>query len=270
MRRWIWVDVDGTCENGEPVLAADISANLAEPPVGRAYNYNLPLFAAIHDGAAQDDQVFLFTAYTASTAANTLGVLRCELIDYLGGADDPHRLRVCGCCTLLDPVYGKGPGRYYSDVIAPCERAVLASGKDNFDGSEVVPGAVAVLSSAQHSDPACAASLTFREIIEQEGRLTETYYERFGHPPNKERLARYCLASASASDDEAGVTDVVFFDDMPVYLEQVERACAETGVRVRTVRVMTGMSTGQLRGAAFSQGHGKDREMGGRSSCVVS
>ena len=44
---WVLLDVDGTCETGEPHERARVEANRRLPPLGRSYNYNEPLFRVL-------------------------------------------------------------------------------------------------------------------------------------------------------------------------------------------------------------------------------
>ena len=128
---WLWVDVDGTSETGEATERKRVEANKLVPPIGRPFNWNVPLFDALRrelivGGASGCDQgsVLLFTAYDATHAGNTNHPLRCELREWL---ELSRAIHVSGVATSLDPIYDRGIGGYYRDVIEPVERAALRS-----------------------------------------------------------------------------------------------------------------------------------------------
>lgn len=216
--RRVWLDVDGTCELGCPTDWAALQENREKyPPLGRDYNYNLALFDALEK--EQLRSVLLFTAYRAAAGASTTsGVLRCELIDWL----QQRNVTVLAVATLLDPVYERGVGAYYAEVIGPVERAALACGRPALKPQDEVPlpgGEV----------------LTFGEIVGREERLLLSYYQRFKHTPDKTEMARYVLRS------DPSTRRVLFFDDMPHFLGQVSSACEEAGVDLTPVRVRPDM-----------------------------
>lgn len=222
-RLHVWLDVDGTCEFGEPTEFEERQRVLDKPPVGRPYVYNLALFEALKAAGPHFRSVQLFTAYRAGGGASTqLGVLRCELVDFLRA----NGFEVLGVVTLLDPIYNKGPGMYYEDVICPVERAVLASKKDALARDDLVCiGGV--------GEP---NALSFADIVQREEELMNAYMDRFQHPPDKAEVARYCLAF-----DEGLNTAVTFFDDRPDYLQQVHTACQSLGVACTAVHVTSDM-----------------------------
>lgn len=170
---WVWVDVDGTSETGEPIEAARIKANCTlHAPLGRAFNWNEPLFCALQSNGCRS--VMLFTAYNAKGAGNCWHPLRCELCEWLTA----RGIHVEGVATLLDPVYGGGPGAYFRDVIEPVERT--AQRTCTHEGYSVGRTASVMTSSGEK---------TYEAIVAEEARLYEAFDRRFGQAPDKRELA---------------------------------------------------------------------------------
>ena len=223
---WVWVDVDGTSETGEPTDYASREANKAQAPVGRSFNYNEPLFNVLRQ-RVRCPSLLLFTAYDAQGGASFGHAMRVELCEWL---ETHHGYYVEGVATPLDALYARGIGAYYRDVIEPCERAVLAAeaGSD-VEGGRLDPGAAVVLGTGEET--------TVGEVLRRESSMYERHCRQFNRPPNKATLATYCLRLLLQQPPFDNV--VVFLDDKREYLEQVQCSCTSLGVTCHLVHVVT-------------------------------
>jgi HEAT repeat protein len=98
------------------------------------YRYNEALFEALK--ANNLTEVYLFNTYTLRSIAKSIeeepiaAPSRLKLIKYL----EQQGIKVLGVLTLLDPIFNKGPGAYYEQVIKSFETQVLNGldlGKEN-------------------------------------------------------------------------------------------------------------------------------------------
>ena len=235
---WAWVDVDGTSETGSPFEAWQIEANKADtPPLGEAFNYNASLFdVLVRDVGCES--LLLFTAYDSSGAASTHShAVRAPLIEWL---EDSYAVHVEGVATPLDAIYARGVGAYYRDVIAAVERAALASASCAIEGGRLPPTEVLTLGTGEQ--------LTLAEVQRREGELYDLFSSRFGHAPDKEALATYCLKLRQQQPPYEAT--VLFLDDRTQFLDQVGRACARLGVPYHPVHVQpASMDTSGYRAA---------------------
>ena len=235
---WLWVDVDGTSETGEATERKRVEANKLIPPIGRPFNWNVPLFDALRrelivGGASGCDQgsVLLFTAYDATHAGNTNHPLRCELREWL---EVSRAIHVSGVATSLDPIYDRGIGGYYRDVIEPVERAALRSeavegGACAVEGGMLPPTETIRLGTGEE--------VSFGDLLKREAELYDRLGKRLRRAADKQALASYTarlLLQQPPYDN-----DVLFFDDCKSYLEQVRTACEGLGVACYTVHVTT-------------------------------
>lgn len=237
--RTVWIDVDGTSETGEPGSCAAATANLALPPLRRGYNFNYPLFDALEKvGDVDLRAVYFFTAYDANGASHSMGVLRCELLDWIEQAHP--RLRILGVVTVIDPAFGHGPGSYYRCIIEPCERLLLSKEAQSIGGSDepVRLNADDMVATLHPEDPTMTVPMTFRDILEQQQKLVNAHLSDSGNTRSggsakmdKERLARYFLTYRTTT------RRVLFLDDNQHYIDQVERACSDLSVDCLSVHV---------------------------------
>jgi len=233
--RIVWLDVDGTSETGNPSNFDACVANRSQPPLGRDYNYNYPLFEALKVASDVDkSSVMLFTAYDAAGASHNQGVIRAELLDWIA-ASHPQ-LTVAGVATVIDPAFGHGPGAYYRSVIEPCERLLLSKGVA--EGPEGLAKLIGddEIQTLSPEDWATVVPQTFAEILNRQQDMVDAHLKAFSDPTarmDKERLARYCLPASA----EAAQPRVLFLDDRLSYIDQVERACSDLGVDCRSVHV---------------------------------
>ena len=278
---WVWVDVDGTSETGEPIDRSARDANRLLPPLGRPFQYNAPLFhALVHSEAVRCERLLLFTQYNAEGAANTSHPLRSELVEFLqagggcGDGDASSNAQFCihveGVATVLDPVYNKGIGGYYRDVIERVERAARASeasgGSCAVEGGRLSGDALITLGTGEEE-------VTFDEVLVREAALYEAFERKFGgKAPDKGRLATYCLRHLLQRPPYDNV--LLFLDDNLAYLEQVEHACTLVGVpccnvHVRTEKMVDEQAYTVAIREAIKRGRGEEEEGRSRRSCVV-
>lgn len=69
--------------------------------------------------------VMLSTAYDAAGASHNMGVLRCELLDWIVTAHP--RISVIGVATIIDPAFGHGRGAYFRSVMSRVSGCCFAS-----------------------------------------------------------------------------------------------------------------------------------------------
>lgn len=228
--RTVWIDVDGTAETGSPASWDACQRNLECLPTGRTYNYNFLLFEALSQAKDVDlAAMWLFTAYDARGAGNTLGVVRCELLDWLATAYP--NFGVAGVATIIDPAYCHGPGAYYRAVIEPVERATLR--KSGVEHADVSLDGNEVIHTVSPEDWQTVVPLTYREILEREEQMVRIFCCAPQADSNrgrckkldKETLARYFFATKPT--DVA--PRVLFLDDRLDYLQQVRSACCSCG-----------------------------------------
>lgn len=244
--RIIWLDVDGTSETGAPASWDECIANQAQPPVGRSYNYNFPLFDALEMASDTDiSSVMLFTAYDVAGACHDQGVLRCELLDWIAAAHPC--LRVSGVATVIDPAFGHAPGSYYRSVIEPCERMLLSKAAGEGPEGLTKLSAEDIVHTRSPEDWTNTTPRRFDEILRHQQELVDSHLAALpaGSPGDcrmdKERLARYCLQHMADSTEAAMLPRILFLDDSRSYIEQVERACSDLAVVCQSVHVTSAM-----------------------------
>jgi len=263
--RTVWLDVDGTAETGEPAFFPESLANMSLPPLNRGYNYNFPLFDALESAPDVDaTAIWLFTAYDAKGGGNTLGVLRCELVDWIR-ADRP-RLGIAGVATVIDPAFGYGPGAYYRSVIEPTERAVLQKLSLSPNSDAVCLAANDEIHTLSPADWTTVVTKTYNEVLKNEQALVEIFLGQSSRQEawtsgnqadmpkmDKAKLARLCLGAPAlaqtASIEKVGGSQrgparrVLFLDDRKDYIAQVDAVCQELGCDCRCVHVTPDMNT---------------------------
>jgi hypothetical protein len=100
------------------------------------YQYNDPLFRAIQN-CGVENQLYLFTVCTVAGCAKNIQEepistpSRLKLTQYL---QKQFQINVQKTVTFLDPIYKKGIGCYFEDVIKPFEAYILA-GEDLRNGA---------------------------------------------------------------------------------------------------------------------------------------
>lgn len=211
------LDVDGTLELGTPYTFEAIQKNLELPPKGRPFAYNARLLSAIRDfiqSSSRPCHVYLFTAYRAQGAKFIENVLRVELVEEMRKT---YGIEVVDVVTLLDPAYAQGIGRYYKDVIAPAELALLRSGRhvlENADVCELGDGEL----------------VQYEEIQRRELGLFEKHGRIFGTHAHKGIMMKYCVDCSPELFKDARIT---FLDDREDVIQDVVGAIEDLGFSSR-------------------------------------
>ena len=189
----LWLDVDGTLELGIPSDFDVIKKNLTLAPLGRPFIYNDRLLASVRDFIASSERpcfVYLFTAHRAQAAKFVENVLRTELLMEM---KQTYGIEVVDVVTLFDPAYGRGPGRYFKDVIASAERALLRSDKHVLEDGDVCELAEGEI-------------VRYSEVLRRENELIEKHMSVFGTHAHKGIMTKYCVNANPEIFTDARIT----------------------------------------------------------------